>query len=82
MKDCDVCWVALNENTIHITQGSSFNISEHVQVSLKAEEREAAFITTAFNLPLWMHVKIAGVFLLHLKVLQGLLLTKKLGSKY
>lgn len=47
MEDCDVCWVALNENTIPNTQGSSFNICEHVHVSLKAEEPGAVFIKKA-----------------------------------
>lgn len=55
MEDCDVCWEALNENTIPITQGSSFNICEHVQVSLKAEEAGALFSKVALSWPFWIH---------------------------
>ena len=64
MKDCDVCWEALNENTIPITQGSSFNICEHVQVSLKAEEPGAVFSKWALNWPFWMHFRITYASLL------------------
>lgn len=69
MRDCDVCWVALNESTIPITQGSSFNICEHVQVSLKAEEPVAMIIKVAMNWPFWMHFNITDVSRLVLEVL-------------
>lgn len=38
MKDFGVYGVALNENMIPVTPGSSFNICEHVQVPLRAEQ--------------------------------------------
>lgn len=60
MNFCDVCWVALNENSIPITQGSSFNICEHVQVSLKAEEPGAVSLKVALNWLFWMHFKVTG----------------------
>lgn len=63
MKGCDVCCIALNENTIPITQGTSFNICEHVWVSLKVGEPGAVLINTALNWPFWMHFKWTDVSL-------------------
>lgn len=52
MKDRNVYWVALNENTIPLARGSSFNICEYVQVPLRAEEPGAVSVKAALCQPL------------------------------